>query len=194
VNPHFELTETISRNILHRFEPLVFEDTVLETEGDWTDSKAALRRVVHRNAVVARASLHDDVIMPGDYFSLDGEPDAILINVTPACDLVARAGTAIEDVHMTLLKGELLSPSKYSSKTKRKELRSPEGSEVTWVLRDDGKPYEIQFKSWQRATWGIHRDRRLGRLLEPYVTLLQQRFALHFHRQGLPRLPDVYFD
>ena len=194
VNPHFELTETISRNILHRFEPLVFEDAVLEVEGDWTDSKSALRRVVHRNAVVAQASLHDDVIMPGDYFSVDGEPNTILINVTPACDLVPRSGSVLDEVHMTLLRGELLQPSEYSSKTKRKGLRSPEGSEVIWVLRDDGKPYRVQFKSWKQAPCATHKSHRVGRFLEPYITLLQQRFASHFHRQGLPRLPDLYHE
>jgi len=193
-NPNFELTETISRNILHRFEPLVFEAAVLDVEGDWTNSKSALRRVVHRNAVVAQESLHDDVIMPGDYFSVDGEPDTILINVTPACDLVPRSGTVLDDVQMTLLRGTLLQASEYSSKTKRKELRSPEGSEVIWVLREDGKPYRIDFKSWRGAPWAAHKDRRVGRLLDPYITQLQQRFALHFHRQGLPRLPDLFHD
>lgn len=193
VNPHFELTETISRNILHRFEPLLFEDAVLDVVGDWADSKTALRRVIHRNAVVAQESLHDDVIMPGDFFSVDGEPDAILVNVTPACDLVARS-VALDDVQMTLLKGTLLDPSEYSTKTKREKLRAPEGSAVSWVLRSDGKPYRIQFKSWEQATWATHKHHRLGRLLEPYVTLLQQRFALHVHRQGLPSLPEQFYD
>lgn len=193
-NPHFELSETISRNILHRFEPLVFDDDSLDVEGDWPESRPAVRMVVHRNAVVDQNSLHDDVIMPGDFFAVEGKDSTILINVTPACDLVARKGANLDDVPMILLEGELLGSAEFSSKSKREKLRSPDGAEIIWVLRSDGRPYRFLFKSWRSAKWGDHKSRRKGRLLEPYITLLQQRFALHFHRQGLPRLPELFFD
>ena len=33
------------------------------------------------------------------------------------------------------------------------------------------------------------RDKRIGRLLHPYLTRIQQRYALYSQRQGLPRIP-----
>ena len=198
VNPNFELTETISRNILHRFEPLVFDSAVLEAEAPEDDSAIALRRVVHRNAVVAGKALHADVIMPGDFFAVDATDDSqskILINVTAACDLVPRGDTTLDTLEMTLLEGSLLSVDEYDTNKKRERIvdRPMPGSEVIWVLREDARPYRVAFRNPRRETWGEHKDARVGRLLEPYITLLQQRFALHFQRQGVPRLPEGYY-
>jgi hypothetical protein len=208
VNPHFELTETISRNILHRFEPLVFDDTILASGGGEAESGSALRQVIHRSAVVDNSSLHEDVIMPGDFFILKRENSQdqvgggvdpqrqILINVTPACDLVPRSGVDLDTVRMTLLEGNLMDITEFESKTKRERLRkgAEPTEEIIWVLRVDGRPYRFKFKSWNIRTWGELKEDRLGRLLDPYVTLLQQRFALHFHRQGLPRIPERFYE
>ena len=64
---------------------------------------------------------------------------------------------------------------------------------VLFVLTDSAWPYKVSFKNWERYTWKEKKEQRQGRLLEPYITLLQQKFALYFHRQGLPRLPEDYF-
>jgi hypothetical protein len=34
------------------------------------------------------------------------------------------------------------------------------------------------------------KDKRIGRLLPPYITRIQQLFGLYFQRIGLPRTPD----
>ena len=34
------------------------------------------------------------------------------------------------------------------------------------------------------------KNRRVGRLLHPYLTRIQQRFGLYLQRQGLPRIPE----
>ncbi len=199
-NPHFELAETIGRNILHRFEPLVFDEEALQAESA-SSSVDALRRVIHRRAVVPASSLHDDVVMPGDFFRAsdvdDSESDAfeLLINVTPACDLVPRSDES-GDVSMTVLRAQVIPAEDVGSKNKREKMRKhPDPtSEVVWVFREDGRPYRVAFKGWSEVSWLEHRPRRVGRLIEPYITQLQQRFALHFHRQGVPRLPDSFYD
>lgn len=197
-NPNFELAEAISRNILHRFEPLVFDEGVLKAnaEDDVPASVAAVRSVIHRRAVVPAVSLHDDVVMPGDFFAVE-DPDSrdLLINVTPACDLVQRAEEEA-DIQMTVLRARPLEPTTYSSKSKRDKMRTnPDPTtEVVWVLSEDGRPFCVEFKSWTEASWQECKARRLGRLLDPYIIQLQQRFALHFHRQGVPRLPDEFYD
>lgn len=200
VNESFELTETLSRNILHRFEPLVFDRSVLEAEGEGDgdgDSIPPLRRVIHRSAVVDESALHADVIMPGDFFQADpadSQRSKILINVTPACNLVPHAGGAMDTIKMTLLEGNLVDVSEFNTDDRRKKLLRPRHEDqVIWVLRDDALPYRISFKKWHVDEWGVHKGARVGRLLEPHITLLQQRFALYFQRQGVPRLPDNYY-
>lgn len=197
VNPHFELTETISRNILHRFEPLVFDESVLSSE-DAVDSGEEIRSVVHRRSVVDEPSLHKDVLMPGDFFTdPDGSDDGdmILINVTPACDLVPRSGVSLDDVQMTLLPATLVDASDVRNQRTREKLeRKLVATEaLIWVISTDALPYRVNFKGWTQGTWSSYSTLRKGRLLDPYITDLQQRFALHFHRQGLPRLPLEYY-
>jgi len=198
VNPHFELSEMIARNIIHRFQPLVFDASVFESNGDSNaELPSALRRVVHRQAVIANESLHKDMLMPGDFFFSrpdKGLPSEILINVTPACDLAPRDGKNIEETEMTLVRADILLDEDYRTSGQHKEaLRDYLSSHVLFVLTDSAWPYKVQFKNWTRSTWGALREERQGRLLEPYITRLQQKFALHFHRQGLPRLSDDYF-
>ena len=53
--------------------------------------------------------------------------------------------------------------------------------------------YRVKFKDWFVTTWGEVKDKSRGRLLDPYVTLLQQRNALFSQRQGLPRLPENFY-
>ena len=135
--------------------------------------------------------------MPGDFFFLrpdKGLPSEILINVTPACDLVPREGINIEEIEMTLVRADILPDKEYETKRQHKDvLRDYLSSHVLFVLTDSAWPYKVQFKQWTRRTWGALREKRQGRLLEPHITLLQQKFALYFHRQGLPRLPEDYF-
>ena len=200
VNPHFELSEMIARNIIHRFQPLVFDSSVFESKGDSrAELPHALRRVVHRQAVIANESLHKDMLMPGVFFFAEpdaGLPSTILINITPACDLVPRGkGAELDDVRMTLVQADRVAINskgdigRITKEIKRNDLESL----VLFVLTDSAWPYKVSFKNWERYTWKEKKEQRQGRLLEPYITLLQQKFALYFHRQGLPRLPEDYF-
>lgn len=202
VNPHSELSETITRNILHRFQPLVFDASVFEPKDDGeVEPPEALRRVLHRQAVIASDALHDDVLMPGDFFFSKSDahlPSEILINVTPACDLVPRGGASSDDIELTLVKADLIADANYKTKRQIEAVKTERSNDLSsshllYVLTDSARPYRVQFKSWSRSTWGALKEARRGRLLEPHITQLQQKFALYFHRQGLPRLPDRYF-
>lgn len=202
VNPHSQLSETITRNILHRFRPLVFDSSVFEARDDeLAEPPDALRRVIHRQSVIAESALHDDVLMPGDFFYSrpdESLPPSILINVTPACDLVPRKGATSDEVELTLVKADLIPDAEYASKkqieaVEKERSNDFSSSHLLYVLTDSARPYRVRFKSWSRSTWGVLKATRQGRLLEPHITQLQQKFALYFHRQGLPRLPDHYF-
>lgn len=201
-NPDVELAEVIGRNVLHRFRPLVFSAELI-LAGAVPGSRESLRRILHRQAVVGGAVLRPDVLSPGDFFySLprrkDEAPASVLINITPACDLVARRkGQTVDDVRMLLLKAEKMSEERYVGKSEKKVLdllkNDSPTSEIVHLLLDTGVPYEVNFRDWEVKTWRAMKKRRRGRLLEPYITQLQQKNALYMHRQGLPRLPVEFY-
>ena len=202
VNPNHDLTETIWRNLLHRFDPHLFRKDLILSTG-CGESLNSVRRVLHQQAVIPAARLHDDVIMPGDFFfeeDAEGEqrhlPPTIDICLTPACDLVARKDKD-DKIRMLMLQASLVADNEFRSKEKIKRLLKSSESTTSVLLHHlvpEDAMYRVRFKHWRITTWGEVRERRRGRLLDPYVTLLQQRYALFSQRQGLPRLPDSFYE
>jgi len=56
---------------------------------------------------------------------------------------------------------------------------------------DNGKIIEFLFRDLKPKEWKNIKDKRIGRLLPPYITRIQQRYALYLQRQGLPRIPEI---
>ena len=199
INPHHSLTETISRNLLHRMSPSLFSDELISATAD-AQSLDSVRRVLYQQAVIPVSRLYDDVIMPGDFFFEEDEqrhpPQHIDICITPACDLVVRGETKADDIRMLMVRASPVPDNELSDKGKIDRLLKSSES-TTSVLLDHLVPedamYRVRFKNWYVTTWGDVKNSRRGRLLDPYVTLLQQRYALFSQRQGLPRLPKDFY-
>ena len=199
INPHHSLTETISRNLLHRMSPSLFSDELISAPAD-AQSLDSVRRVLYQQAVIPVSRLYDDVIMPGDFFFEEDEhqhpPRHIDICITPACDLVMRGETKADHVRMLMVRASPVPDNELSDRGKIERLLKSSES-TTSVLLDHLVPedvmYRVRFKNWHVTTWGEVKNFRRGRLLDPYVTLLQQRYALFSQRQGLPRLPKNFY-
>ena len=56
---------------------------------------------------------------------------------------------------------------------------------------DNGNIIEFLFKDLHIINWKSMKGKRIGRLLPPYITSIQQRYGLYLQRQGLPRIPDI---
>ena len=63
-------------------------------------------------------------------------------------------------------------------------------SELVHTFLEQSYPYEVMFSKRPPRTWADMSDLRKGRLIEPMITRIQQKYALYSQRQGLPRLPD----
>ena len=217
VNPNYNLTETITRNLLHRMDPRLFSDQMISSTADH-QSLDSVRRVLHQHAILPVERLHDDVIMPGDFFVLedaddeDAEeeqedeedakheqkclPEIIDICLTPACDLVARSQDA-DSVRMFMVQALLVRDDELRTRRALDHMLDLSDSTMSVLLHHlvpQDAMYIVRFKNWSVKTWGEIKDRRRGRLLDPYVTLLQQRYALFSQRQGLPRLPEGFYE
>lgn len=197
-NPNHDLTETIYRNLLHRMDPHLFSAEIISSHTR-SGSLDSVRRVLHQQAVLPVERLHDDVIMPGDFFIGEDEdhepPQRIYICLTPACDLVAR-GESSDEIRMYMVTAALVRDDELSTPRAIKHKLGLNDSTTSFPLHHlvpEDAMYVVRFKNWFITTWGEAKNYRLGRLLDPYVTLLQQRNALFSQRQGLPRLPDSFY-
>lgn len=53
-----------------------------------------------------------------------------------------------------------------------------------------GKSIRFNFKDLEIIKFSEVKENRVGRLIHPYITRIQQRYSLYLQRQGLPRIPE----
>lgn len=199
IDPSFELASVLSANLLHRIDTLQFDVPAIgEFQGGPTGS--AMRRVSQGRTTLPGDRLYPTMVLPGDIFS-GADDDTVWLNVTPACHTVlnrpSQPGGEPEPakVALHLLRGTRLErpSSKNAFGNQKKTHDGPNGVLIHTLL--DDRPYAFSFKSQQIATWGEVAERRIARLLPPYITLVQQRHAAFLMNEGLPRVEwDLYED
>jgi len=195
------LLELLSRNIVNRVGPLNLNLEIRE-EGTPADA-SALRHVLHLSAVIPAQALDGGEFRTGDMFVLEDAEEPygeIKIVITPDCDL-AR----IDNFRLTYVRAMRKVSTRESAKKRADDVGRPERLHLTnTLLTRTGNEYDISLKDWDvakvslrkkgpdRISWRSHR--RIGRLLDPYITEIQQSVALTSIRRGLPRLPDDFYE
>ncbi|TET36953.1 MAG: hypothetical protein E3J72_07165 [Planctomycetota bacterium] len=188
VNKSAELGEVITRNLYTRMKPFEFEDNILRKRG-MTISKDQMRKVLEGERYISDTndSLHPDVISTGDVFKQGGD---FYINIRPACDCIPRRNLAIDDIELFLLKGSKVTETQLPRKYNRQYGTFDETVSNTIVFSiAGGKTINFSFQNLYMKKWGEFKQYRIGQLLPPYITRIQQRYALYAKRQGLPRIP-----
>lgn len=188
-----ELGRLINRNLLSRMTPFEMDMAtfVPELERQKADAPAeyqkALLSVLEGERFVRVDRLHPTSVGTGDLFKTGGK---YFLNIRPDCDCVSRAGN--EDPALYLLKGDKLGP------TDLKQLLDPERG--LFVERDDqsivfalheGRHVSFRFKDLHQKAWSEMKDKRVGRLLPPFSTRIQQRYSAYLQRAGLPKIPKA---
>ncbi|WP_028047616.1 hypothetical protein [Cellulomonas sp. URHE0023] len=196
-SPGPELADVIGRNVVNRLPSDLFNPAHLHTAMDLDG--ASLRRILHRQAVIDEVSLDGSTISPGDFFfeEVAGDrPPRILINVSPSCDTVARAGESLDDVRLLLLIAEPMAPEVLKRARKVHELyRAQKTTEaIIWHVDPLGWPYKVKFSSWNTLSWSEVKEMRRGRLLDPYATQLQEQLGQYLYRRGFMALPERAFE
>ena len=199
------LRDLIGANVLNRIGPLHVQLGVV-AEDDALDDADSLRRVLHYGAVVPNSSLAESEVSTGDLFVSDSatEPFAkISILLTPECDLTLRDKKWRFTTLTAVRSAREAKASKNRAQAAWKWSKSREMYLTVNLLTEDCVEYDVAVNEWSSeivipqtaedefVIWPGHR--RIGRLLSPYSTFLQQSFAQVAIRKGMPRLPaDLY--
>ena len=201
------LRDLIATNTLNRIGPLTIE--LPEASDDPLSDASALRRVLHLSAVIPDSALAPGEPGTGDLYvaAAAEEPyQEIYILLTPECELTARD----ERWRFTVLPAQRdLSNSAKQSPNRVAAVSKPNrGQLVSNLLTPVGDEYVIRLSAWE-STWvekpstdsarsgpagELWKDyKRIGRLIDPYVTHIQQHFAMVTIRKGLPNLPTDFY-
>ena len=186
VDPSLGLTQLITDGLVGRIGTGAFTRAALGNPG--TDNKDVpaddLRALI--GATTFRAAGTDDDIRCGDLFKLP--KGKYLLNIRADCDCVPRDGLKRDDVELYCIKGEKMRESEVSHAYEGGHFRERPDQSIVFAATD-GKSIRFRFKNLRVNAFGKLKEKRIGRLLHPYLTRIQQRYALYLQRQGLPSVP-----
>lgn len=195
VNMSLELGELITRNIHSRARSFKFETSILEADINSVLKKDIIH-VMEGERFIKAEQLNKNEINTGDIFKEavgDGIEHKYWLNIRPQCDLVPRGENKIGSIKLYLIEGEVIDYP--NTKTQFKNIFNESGGNFKEQVSDailfpvDGKIIKFSFKEHQIKSFGGLKSKRIGKLLPPYITRVQQRYALYLHREGMPRTP-----
>lgn len=199
VDPANELVETLYGNLRHRVDPVAFDLSAVDVDG--AKDVASIQSVSFGRRVLMGDRLHKSTIMPGDFYQSwrsSDPPDALWMNITPACYTVrGRKGKRDSDIRLHLIMGVPLPIDNEKGRPKSKSEFASDRQGTRSVVVDfmrDGRAYKFDFSSLQTFSIRSVSKHRVGRLLAPFITNVQQRHAAFLTSEGLPRVThEMYY-
>ena len=151
------------------------------------------KRWLEHQFYIENSFLEPDTVGTGDIFEKTGE---IYINIRPCCDFIPRKEQdSIDSVDLYLLKGERMKNLEKIGKffsPKHGHFFEHDNNAMFYPIC--GKSLiTFNFKNLIIKSCGEIKQYRKGRLLHPFITKLQMKYASYLLRQGLPRLPGALF-
>lgn len=188
VDASSSLTHLINDNLLGRMSSGDFEPNILAINGAEIDA-IVLRELIRESSFLSKEKLANDEVRCGDIFRDSG--GRFWLNLRPDCDCIPRNGT-LDEVELYCIRGKSINERKVRNLYVRNQGHFQEAiwQSIVFAVLDRGKSIEFDFKKIRIEEYGKLKDNRIGRLLHPYLTRIQQRYALYLQRQGLPRIPD----
>ncbi len=195
-NKSLEIGELITRNLHSRMTPFEFKDDILNTDTN-SVPKAELRKVLEGERFLKKGCLHKGDIGTGDLFReeyLENEKtkNRYFLNIRAQCDLLRNDN--IDQVYLYCLKGRVFDENKINEEGGISIINGHFIEKINHSIipfLDDGKIIEFLFREINLIKWKDLKEKRIGRLLPPYITKIQQRYALYMQRQGVPQIPDA---
>lgn len=184
------IVEVITKNVSSRMAAFDFEKSLLEDVTEF-DRPTEVRSVLEGERFIRVDQLKANEIFTGDIFIKAENPVwKYLINIRAQCDLR-------DNPELYCLRGRVVDEGQINSKDgipfKEGEFREKKNQAIVSCI-DNGKIIEFSFRDLKIEKWNSLKNYRIGRLLPPYITRIQQLFGLYFQRMGLPRTPEEIFE
>ena len=187
VDPSSSLTHLINDNLRGRMRTGEFDAEILGASGPDVP-KAELRALIGEASVRPKQALPEEEIGCGDMFRLS--KGKFLINLLPDCDCVPRDGQELGEMELYCIEGKKMRDSDLARQYEGGHFAERVWEHVVFAVHE-GQSVRFDFRRLRIEKFCSLRPMRIGRLLHPYLTRVQQRFGLYLQRQGLPRIPEA---
>ena len=113
-----------------------------------------------------------------------------MLNLRPDCDCIPRNGDGADEIDLYCIQGKRLKPGDVRRLFKNGHFEERIFQSIVFAVAD-GKSILFDFRKLAVMKYSDVKAQRVGRLLHPYVTRVQQRYTMYAQRQALPRIPEA---
>jgi hypothetical protein len=187
-----ELGTLIFKNISARTTPIEFDSAIVESTSG-TINKEDIRKVLERERYLTE-HLPDKpftgCLFKESYTDSGERKYRYFLNIRPDCDIIRDSNP-----NLYCLKGRIVNEDKINNGAKdciifdKGEFKEKINSTYLACI-DDGKIIEFLFQDLFVKKWNEIKHERIGRILPPYITRIQQKYAFYLQRQAVSGLPE----
>ena len=186
----FELLRMLHNNLLSRILPLRFDMAIINTEINGLH-KEDIRKILECERFIKQTCLPQDQPFTGDVYKVEEQQKVCYyINIRPDCDIIRHP----QNKDLYLLKGIPVDENRINS-VETNAITFDSGNLIEkinqcYVAFVEGRIIEFSLRDLVIKKWKDIKEQRVGRLLPPYITKIQQKYSFYLQRQALPALPD----
>ena len=189
IDAAFELDELLYENLHSRMSLMNLMDMPINREKPISYEASEIRDLMQGQRFLPAEKLLSEMIFTGDIYMDEHEGiREYYINVRPQCDCIPRGGVVLGDVDLYLIKGTEKTINKCSFNPKFGNFSDTE-TRVT-IFPIFHKAIQFKLGDFSVKKFSEMREKRIGRLLPPFITKVVQKYALYMQRQALPRIPE----
>lgn len=188
VDPSSSLTHLINDSLRGCLRTTAFEAEILadrQSESSRVSMDDLRALICETTFQIAKSG---DQIRCGDLFRLSKEK--FLLNLRPDCDCIPRNVSGPDEVDLYCIEGKKVSNSDLRKMYHNGHFNERVNESVVFAAFES-MSIRFKFNTLHVEKFKKLKEQRIGRLLHPYMTRIQQRFALFLQRQGLPRIPEA---
>ncbi len=156
--------------------------------------RASVFSVLEGERFLRDERLEENVFAPGDVFGFpvqEGQT-SYYMNIRPECDCL-RGG---DDLELYLLQAKIVKDAESHVDQRFGTFTGEKDNEAIVFAMLSGQTYSIKLRDTKVRKVkdiGKAKAKRIGRLLPPFVTRVQQRYAAYVQRPGMPRIPSALY-
>ena len=167
----------------------LFAKLLDDVNKDSDDYKNTVRTVLEGERFLSAARLDGGSFEPGDIFETD---EGYWINIRPDCDCIPKGNDKLDNLDLYLLKGNSRTFADLDYDDEYGLIPEQDNEAIIFPVHD-GKALCFKFRKIHTKKFKEIKTKRIGRLLPPFLTRLQQRYSSYLQRPGLSRLPSAAF-
>lgn len=201
VPPEVEMNRLLNRLVEARMDPMglnLAPFAAMVGEKRKSNAKAydqAMYQVLEGERFLRGERLNENIYAPGDVFAfpVPGENrNTHWINVRAECDCL-RGG---DDHELYLLQVKPVEEVEKKINVEFGTIDAEKDNEAIVFAMFGGETYSVLFKDMRiKKIKAIKKEyQRVGRLLPPFITRVQQRYAAYIQRPGMPRIPPSLYE